>query len=289
MNRSQILFTAILSTLLTLTVVAGSLLVFGGVAAAPSGQGTATPTPPVITRTVTYLSVSSMAFMPLNQKVAYQKDVRRQLLTRDNQPVTVAADGHIFVAPLVLPHQSILSGMTVFGEDFATQGAVLVRLKRCDHSQARCLSLAETSSTNSYAGGQFETLSAAIPDGLINNYFYSYFLELELTALTGSGLRSVRLAMVADTTPRSPTAVEVWTLTGDVTSFLLPNQELTQARICTDDLSHLDNPTHYPELVVDGHDIPLSSNTCVNVLGYTMQIRRELNAGSSSGTYQFLP
>jgi hypothetical protein len=60
------------------------------------------------------------------------------------------------------------------------------------------------------------------------------------------------------------------------------------ARICTDDLSHLPNPTHYPTLVVDGLAQPLASNTCVDATGYTIELRRQLNTGPSSGTYQIL-
>jgi hypothetical protein len=41
-------------------------------------------------------------------------------------------------------------------------------------------------------------------------------------------------------------------------------------------------------LIVDGQSIPLASNTCVTVYGFNMELRRELNTGPSSGTYQFL-
>jgi hypothetical protein len=288
MNKRQILLTASLSTIFTLAIIAGSMLFFSRTMAAPSTQIASTPTPQAITSSLTYLSVSSLAFMPVSQDTLYSKDVRRQMLTLNSQPLTLAADSNIFVAPLALSDKSVLTGMTVYGEDFDNQGAVEVRLKRCDHSQARCISLAETTSTDTYAAGQFETIKAAIPDEVINHQFYSYFLELELTAATKSGLRSVRLEMTEDITLTPAGKGERWTLSKDVTNFLLPNQDWTQVRVCTDDLGHLNNPTHYPSLIVDGQMIPLSSNTCVTVWGRDIEIRRELNTGASSGTYQFL-
>jgi hypothetical protein len=288
MNKRQILLTASLSTFFTLTIMAGSMLFFSRTMAAPSTQVASTPTPQAITTSLTYLSVSSLAFMPVSRDTLYSKDVRRQMLTLNNQPLTSAADSNIFVAPLALPDKSVLTGMTIYGEDFDNQGAVQVRLKRCDHSQTRCISLAETTSTDTYAAGQFETIKAAIPDEVINHKFYSYFLELELTAVVKSGLRSVRLEMAEDIPLALAGSGERWTLSKDVTSFLLPNQDWAQVRVCTDDLSHLNNSTHYPSLIVDGQVIPLSSNTCVTVWGRDIEIRRELNTGPSSGTYQFL-
>jgi hypothetical protein len=288
MNKRQILLAASLSAIFTLTIIAGSMLFFSRTMAAPSTQVASTPTSQAITSSLTYLSVSSLAFMPVSQDTLYRKDVRRQMLTLNSQPLTSAADSHIFVAPLALPDKSVLTGMTIYGEDFDNQGAVQVRLKRCDHSQARCISLAETTSTDTYAAGQFETIKAAIPDEMINHKFYSYFLELELTAVVKSGLRSVRLEMAEDISLAPAGSGERWTLSKDVTSFLLPNQGWTQVRVCTDDLSHLNNPTHYPSLIVDGQVIPLSSNTCVTVWGRDIEIRRELNTGPSSGSYQFL-
>ncbi|MBN1218063.1 MAG: hypothetical protein JXM69_03970 [Anaerolineae bacterium] len=288
MNKHHLWLTTGLATFFTLTIMIGSLLVFGGVVAAPLAQVSTTPTPQVVTTIVTDLSVSAMAFVPVNPDASFEKDTGRQMLTFARNSVGVATDDNIFIAPLFLPNETILTGLTVFGEDFDTQGAVQLRLKRCDHGQARCVSLVETTSTPDYAAGQFETLKAAIPNEVVDNYFYNYFLELELTALAGSGLRSVRLEMRTNTVLTTGEGVQKWSLTGNVTNFLLPNQGVTQARICTDDLGHLDNLTHYPELVVDGHTISLSSNTCVTVLGYNMQIRRNLNVGPSSGTYQFL-
>ena len=285
MPKHQLLLSTGLSTLLTLTVIAGGLLWFGWAAAAPARQLTPTPLPIMVTPTVSYLSVSGLAFEPVDPSIRYQKDTHRQMLTLSASP---GGNSDLFIAPLLLPDASTLAGLTMFGEDFDNQGAVLVRLNRCDHSQARCVSLAETTSTVPYAAGQFETLKAAIANEVVNNYFYSYILELELTAQAGSGLRAVRLELAENSNPVPVGNTQRWELTGDVTNFLIPTQGLAKVRVCAGDLSHLNNPTHYPSLIVDGVVIPMASNSCATVSGYTIQIRRELNTGPSSGTYTYL-
>jgi hypothetical protein len=167
---------------------------------------------------------------------------------------------------------------------------VAVRLKRCDHGQARCVNVVETTSTDSYAAGQFQTVRIAALNEIIDNNLYSYLVELELTALFDSGLRSVRLEMANEGSGSPPPSggVEQWSLAGDVTSFIIPNGGWAQVRVCTGDLSHLPNQTHYPTLTVDGRSTTLGSNTCVTVWGRNIQLRRELNTGPSSGTYQIL-
>ena len=285
MNKHQILLTAALSTLLTLTIIAVAMLVSTQVIAAPLAQGTPTPTVTPTPAAESYLSVSAMAFMPIDSATRYQKDVLRQLLTLDNSS---SSTGNIFVAPLTLADKYVLTGMTVFGEDFDNQGAVQIRLKRCDHSQARCATLAQMTSSQTYASGQFETPQAAIANEVVNNYFYSYFLELELSEKSKGGLRSVRLEMTGQESLPPMGEAKEWALTGNVTNFLIPTQGLTQVRVCTDDLSHLPNATHYPSLVVDNNTYALSSNQCVTVWGSTIRVTRNLNTGPSTGTYQIL-
>jgi hypothetical protein len=188
---------------------------------------------------------------------------------------------------LLLPDRSELLALTLYGEDFDSQGEIRLRLKRCDHGQARCLILAETSSGLLSAQGLFETPKVTIPAEVVNNQFFTYFLEFELTALLNSGPRSVRLEI------RTPTGATVaqqgrWSLTNDVYNFTLPTGGFTEAQICTDNLSHLNNVTHYPYLVIDG--IPtarLASNDCQTVRGTHIEIRRDFNTGPSTGTYQF--
>jgi len=281
MNKHQILLAAGLSTLFTLTIVAAAMLASTQVIAAPSPQGTPTATPPA----ENYLSISAMAFLPVDPATRYQKDVLRQTLTLDNSPGSAS---NIFVAPLALADRRVLTGMTVFGEDFDNQGAVQVSLKRCDHSQTRCAILAQMTSSNPYASGQFETPQAAIANEVVNNYFYSYFLELALNGQNQSGLRAVRLEMAGGESLPPVGDAQAWALTGNVTNFLIPTQGLTQVKVCTDDLGHLPNSTHYPRLVVDNNTYALSSNQCVTVWGSTIRVTRDLNTGSSTGTYQIL-
>lgn len=287
MNRRQIGLMVIISNFITLAVVAGSLLFFTQVSAAPPlipDSGRVAQTTP---GRFQYVSFSSLAFGPVNALAVYHKDLNQQLLTLGNQPRNFAGDSNRFIGALTLPDKARLTGLTVFGQDFDNLGEVRVRLKRCDHNQAHCIILTETASAVEYDAGLFEKVS--LFNELIDNNFYTYLIELELTALGNSGLRSVRLELVVENGgAASPDGIEKWSLSGEVTTFRLPNQITRQVRVCTDDLSHLDNPTHFPILIVDGQSIPLASNTCVTVWGFNIQLRRELNTGPSSGTYQFL-
>ena len=290
MNKHQTLLTAIMASLFTLMAVTGSVLIIGRALAAPPEGTAARPTSQGLANNSRYTSVSALAFMPVSESAQYNKDIRRQLLSLATQDRTFPVDSNIFVAPLALPDQAILTGLAMFGEDFDNQGAVQLRLKRCDHGQARCVNIVETTSTDSYAAGQFETVRVTNLNEIVDNSLYSFFLELELTALLNSGLRSVRLEMAGENSGNLPPPgnVEQWSLSGDIRSFLIPNTDLAQVRICTNDLSDLPNPTHYPTLVVDGKSMTLGSNTCVTVWGRDIELHRELNAGPSSGTYQIL-
>jgi hypothetical protein len=289
MRNRQIFLTTVIFGFFLLAIIAGSMLWLDQALAAPKSKVVLEPMAQIATENVAYISVSGLAFVPVNQNTLYTKDTGRQLLSLNSQTRNFTTNSNIFVAPLLLPDRSRLTGLTVFGEDFDNQGAVLIRLKRCDHGQARCLTLAETTSTGSYAAGQFETLKVTLSNEVVDNNFYSYLLELELSAIFNSGLRSIRLEIVEpDGSSVSPGNVERWSLSGSVTSFPLPNLDLTQVRICTDDLSYLDNPTHFPTLVVDGETTPLTSNSCLTVWGRDIELRRRLNTGPSSGTFQFL-
>ncbi len=285
MNNRQMMLTTAMSSLFTLTIIAGLLLFIGQAMAAPPAKIKSSLSQQTITRTLQYVGISGLAFNPAQSNIAYNKDVQNQLLSLTSQ---VRNPSNIFVAPLILPDRSELMGMTVFGEDADNQGEVRMRVKRCNHGQAFCVILAETTSTLSYAAGQFETASISVSGEVVDNRFYSYFLELDLTALGNSGLRSVRLDVITNKPSTAPGAETPWSLTGNVRSFKLPNTSVTHARICTDDLSHLPNPTHYPFVVIDNQILPLSSDMCVTVSGRNIEIRRDLNTGPSSGTYQFL-
>ena len=289
MHRRQIIFTALLSSIFTLALLAATLLLFSQAIAAPPSQ-VATPTPE-INRAVR-VSVTALAFEPVTQNARYSKDNGRQMIMLNTQTQIFDGTNNLFVAPLTLPDQAGLMGLTFFGEDFDNQGAVRVRLKRCDHGQSRCISLIDVTSTDIYAFGRFETARVPPLNEVINNDLYTYFLELELTALKNSGLRSVRLELVerggAIQTPPIDSPVERWELSGALTNFLIPNEGRNQIRICTDNLDNLPNVTHFPSLVVDGQSTRLAGNQCLSVWGRTIQLRRPVSAGPSSGTYQIL-
>lgn len=287
MNKYQVGFIAMIAILVMLLAMAGSMLFFSRVSAAPLLNADSVAAAQTVDA-LQYVGVSSLAFGPVSQVAVYYKDLNQQLLMLGNQPRNFSGDNNRFVAPLTLPDKSRLTGLTVFGQDFDKQGQITLRLKRCDHNQPRCVILSESASAIEYDGGLYEKV--ALFNELIDNSFYDYFLELELSALANSGLRSVRLETATGGTvsPTPPSNIEKWSLAGEVRSLRLPNQTTTQVRLCTDDLSHLDNPTHYPILVVDGQVINLASSTCITVWGYNIELRREFNTGPSSGTYQFL-
>ncbi len=285
MNKRQVLLTVISICLLALVALAGQRPAPEKAAAAPADRFMLIQNPPDVSR---YISLSGLAFMPVNPAASYQKDVRRQLLSLPPLGRSFPAEENVFTAPLVLPDQAQLAGLTVFGEDFDNQGAIQLRLKRCDHGQARCLNIVETTSTDIYAAGQFETARITPLNEVIDNNLYSYFLELELTALANSGLRSVRLELGGNGSLPPAGNVERWSLAGNVTNFIIPTVGWAQVRVCTDDLSHLNNVTHYPQLIADGQAQTLGSKSCVTVTGRDIELRRPLNTGPSAGTYQIL-
>ena len=269
-------------TVLVLIILTGLLFWFSDVIAAPSLTEIKLQTP---AQQLDYVSISALAFEAVSQNTAYLKDTQRQILSLTSQNLS----GNIFIVPLLLPDRSQLLGMTIFGEDFDNQGEIRLRLKRCDHSQARCVTLAEANSTLGYAAGPFETIRVTLLNEVVDNRLYSYLLELELTALFNSGLRSARLEITPSDGAAPVESQERWSLAGDTRSFSMPNLGLAQVRICADDLSHLDNVTHYPFVVVDrDQTIPLSSNSCITVWGTDIVIQRRANTGPSAGTFQIL-
>lgn len=236
------------------------------------------------------LSVSALAFMPVTPNAIYAKDLNQQLLTLAGQTRNFTADNNRFIAPLTLPDHTRLTGLTFFGQDFDNAGEVWLRVKRCSHQQTGCTLLAEATSDYNYNVGAFEKV--ALLSESVDNNLYTYLLELELTALNNSGLRSVRLEMVNDGAvtiePPVSTAIK-WSLADVTTSFPITSGNLQRVvRICTDNLSHLPNSTHFPILVVDNQAKTLASQQCVDATGYNIELRRQLNTGPSSGTYQFL-
>lgn len=284
MNRHQVLLATALNSII-LVMVMGIALFFEQALAAPPGHPGEDIAAQGGAGRMQFVSISAMAFLPIQPNLPYFKDPQRQILSlTQGTPSTP----NLFVAPLILPDRSELVNFTVFGEDFDNQGEVRLRLKRCDFGQARCVSLAETTSTAGYNFGQFETAQINFSSNTVDNNFYSYFLELELTALAGSGLRAVRLEIIPPQGGPPSGGAASWSLSGNTLNFTIPNSGYAQVRICADDLSGLNNATHYPFVVVDGNIVPLSSNSCVTVWGYDIGVSRRPNTGPSSGNYQVL-
>lgn len=287
MSKRQIVWVAISSSFIIWVIVAISIVwIAPAVAAPPLMADTArlSQTAPGFQ----YLGLSALAFMPVDRQALYRKDLNQQLLTLEGQSRNFTGNSNRFLAPLILPDQNRLIGLTAFGQDFDNLGEVWLRVKRCDQQQAQCVALAEITSDLSYNAGPFE--KGSIFNELVNNSLFTYFLELELTALADSGLRAVRLEIIEDEAVAIPASnAQRWSLADLTTTFPIATGNIRRVvRICTDDLSHLPNATHYPILVVDGVSQSLPSNTCVDASGNNIELRRNLSTGPSSGTYQFV-
>ena len=282
MRAGQFFLVIVLSTVLTVMSLGGAFLLFRPARAAPVVQ--------TQSGEVEYVSVSSMAFVPVQPNSSLDKDVQRQLLRLKNANRTVTAGQNVFVAPLLLPDRNRLMSMVVAGEDYDVQGEVRVRLLRCDHASPACLILAETSSGVGLANGLFETVPVFLQNQLVNNALYSYFLQLELTALMNSGLRSVRVETISSDTGSAPPASNLirWELSGTFYRYPIPTSGWNTVKICTDDLSYLPNNSHYPYVSVDGTRRSLASNSCLTVQGFEIEIGRDPNTGASRGTYQII-
>ncbi len=285
MNKRQIIITSTLSTAMTFTLLISLLLLFTQVKAAATPHPQVTITSQTISSTMQYVSISGLTFNPGDPTVAYTKDVQTQLLKLGG-PANPTSN--LFVAPVTLPDRSQLMGVTMFGEDYDPTGEIRLKLKRCNHGQPFCVIIAETSSTRSYTSGQFETSRVNVINEVVDNRFYTYFLALNITALNRSGLRSVRLEYLTNSTSPAVSSQKPWSLTGNIRIFTVPTSGFNQVKICPNNLSHLNNSTHYPYVVADGQITSLSSNSCVTVWGQSLTIEKSRNTGSSSGTYQIL-
>src|SRR5262245_58855604 len=117
MNRYQILLTAILIGILWM-MVASITLFFEPALAAPLSKPEESRSPQV-SNAIQFVSVSAMAFQPIQSNLPYIKDPQRQLLGLSQG---IGPGRYLFVAPLILPDRSEWVGLTVFGEDFDNQG-----------------------------------------------------------------------------------------------------------------------------------------------------------------------
>ncbi len=197
MNRGQVARITIGSGLITVAIIAGSLLFLSGVMAAPAGQTGSSASQQAPLDNTTFVSVSSLAFeLPPRPTTIYTKDPERQLLLLTE----AAAVSNRFFTPLSLPDGHTVMRLTVFGEYMDPNGAIQVFLTRCPHNgQAPCERLASAGvSRNSPIQPRFEIHSTVVPGVTVDNSAFTYLLELELSARQSSGLRSVRLELGKD-------------------------------------------------------------------------------------------
>lgn len=281
MKRHQVVLITAVSSIVTLIMVVAMLSTFSWAVAALE------PTAQTSQAGIDYLSIPATAFKPTDSETAY--GVNRQMLTVESNTNNFSSV-QTFVAPVILADGTIIAEMTIFGQDFSEDSDISVRLLQCEHRQNRCDRLAEVSSSDISTAGQFELSTVKTTNSAIDNYDYSYLLEVTLMPSPQIGLKAVRLALIPNQPiPPDVAGVNNWQLAEGVRAFRLPNTTIVQARICTNDLSHLDNPTHYPTLIIDDTEIvPLSSLQCVIVRGLKFELRRGLNVGDSSGTFEFL-
>ncbi len=283
MNKLQLIYTTLITSCLTTLVIGATWLTVSWATTANAAQP--------VSDNLTYVSVPAVAFQPLDRQTTFDLDLTTQMLTA-NRTTSLTRTAR-FVAPLSLPNRSRLLYATLYGQDVTLLGSLQMRLKRCQLAQGQCVTLLEAESSDASVAGAVEIDSPNITKEIVDNALYSYWIEVDLATTTAIGLRAVRLTLAANQ-PADAVASDIgqWELTGTARVFRLPNPDgnFLQARICTNDLSYLDNPTHYPSLVIDDVEVvPLFSNQCVIVEGSNIELRRSLNAGQSSGTYQFIP
>jgi hypothetical protein len=282
MNNRRFIIGVIIALLILLVFGGGPLLFFRSAWAAPEN----TPGRFIQTGLSRFISLSAVAFAPVSRHAIYAKDPNQQLLTLAGHTGNFIGSDNLFVLGLTLPDQAQLTGFTAYGQDFDSQGQVGLRLKRCEHGQPICQVVAQLTSDILYNAGPYTKVSD-LRGEYVDNYRFTYFLELEITALDNSGLQSVRLDLV-ETGAMPHGEEQQWEMAGTITNFLVASGNTRRTvRVCTFDLGP--NSTHYPVLVVDGVSRLLASNQCVeDVTGYNIELRRQLNTGPSSGTYQFL-
>lgn len=186
--KRQILLTAAVSNFLILLIFS-ALVLYSGAMAAPAAETDWVARQPAAANTSKYVSVSSLAFLPLNNSTAYNRLANTYVLS--NQ----APGPNIFAASVNLPDNSLITQLNVFSSNDNSQpanaGAVQVWLKRCPHNGS--------SECNTVASAALEL--NAVPGGIlygdtrVDNENYAYILELQLSGVNTS-LRSVRVDLV---------------------------------------------------------------------------------------------
>ncbi|MCB0211281.1 MAG: hypothetical protein KDJ52_18215 [Anaerolineae bacterium] len=294
--KRHIIIPSLLSSFFTLVVVIGSLLVISGALAAPPADVASTKIQQSTQRS--YISVSSMAFQPFSPRtMPYRRGFDEQILALDTTSREIEGQNNWYVAPLFLPDNTIITGITFFGRDTDPTGWVEIALWRCTHGgDVSCINLPLSSyrTDEPFAAGGFDSGRIALNE-VVNNQIYSYTLATRIMALNGSGLRSVLVEAsagngVISPPPGSGGSIEgpvSWSLNNrNVTTQLTTNLSTTaEVRICSSSSSSADIEIRY-----DSNTETLTPGNCARYSGYSSYSVKNVGVygSSASGTFEVL-
>jgi hypothetical protein len=214
MRKYYILLTANLFGFFALIIITNLVLYSGNAVAAPVHKSNFSVTQQTSEQR-SYISVPSVAFMPVSQNTRpYNRIVSWKQDEFESPMLTLkesSENNSWFLAPLNLPHNSTLTGISFYGEAKGDAGQIGLVLLQCEHNGG-CENLFEQVANTNHVG---KIDSGTNPIKVqVNNEFYSYVLGLKITT-SESGLRSVRLEITEGGEEPSPViepAVENWFL-----------------------------------------------------------------------------
>ncbi|MCB0197031.1 MAG: hypothetical protein KDJ65_34100 [Anaerolineae bacterium] len=295
--KRHILIPSLLSSFFTLAVVIVSLLIISGALAAPAADVSSTKMQQS-TAQKNYISISSMAFQPFSPRtLPYRRGFDEQILALDTTSREIEGQNNWYVAPLSLPDNTIITGITFYGRDVDPNGWVEIALWRCTHGgDVSCVNLPLSSyrTDEPFASGSFDSGQIALNE-VVNNQIYSYTLATRIVALNGSGLRSVLVETAATNGTVSPPpgsggSIEgpvSWTLNNrNVTTQLSTNLSPTaEVRICSNSGSSADVEIRY-----DNNTETLTPGNCARSSGYSAYSVKNVGVygSSASGTFEVL-
>lgn len=292
--KRQVLIISAVSSFFTVALVAASLLIISGVLAAPAAE----PFPATMQQSAStanrYLSISSMTFQPFSEETApYRRNFEEQILALDTSSLEVENQNNWFIAPLLLPNDTLLTGITFFGRDLDPNGWIEIALWRCTHGgQVSCIDLPLSSyrTDESFTGGNFDSGRIALNE-VINNQIYSYTLATRIMAVNGSGLRSVvvELSETSGSDGSSGTGGSsepiAWTLDNrNVTTQLATGiSPSAVVEICSDSRSSANIEVQYGSNVST-----LTPGNCARYSGYSSYAVKNVGVYGSfaSGTFE---
>jgi len=295
--RRQLILAAILSSFLTVLLIGGTLLLFSGALAAPSAENSAVELAQSSPNQISYISISSMAFQPFSPRtLPYRRGFDEQILALDSTAREADGQNNWFIAPLYLPDNVTLTGITFFGRDADPNGWLEIALWRCTHGgDVSCINVPLSSyrTDEAFAGGVFD--SGQIPlNEVVNNQLYSYTLATRIVALNDSGLRSVLVETsssgsgIITPVPGTPLPGRTsWTLDNrNVTTQLatgLPTSAVVQ--ICSNSNSSANVEVRY-----GSNASTLTPGNCARFSGYSTYSVKNVGVYGSyaSGTFEVL-